>query len=167
MKKIIGSIIFLFAFVALLSSFNGEHEFYISTTSIDYNKKSKSLEITQQFTTHDIEKAILKSSKIDLNIAEKNENPKSDSIIFAYIQSGFEIDGIQLNWVGKEFNLDETLWIYLESDSTEKPKKLEITNTLLTEEFESQSNITHVNFMGNQQTHSFNKLSKTFTYSIK
>lgn len=167
MKKIFFSILVIISFVTLSSGFKTVHEFYISTTSIDYNRKSKSIEITQQFTAHDVEKAILKSTKIDLNIAEKNEHPKCDSILFAYVQSGFELEGIELNWVGREFNLDETLWIYLESDSIEKPKVLEVRNSLLTETFPLQSNITHVNFLGDQQTHSFNKISTTFTYSIK
>lgn len=168
-KKI--HILFLFLFLFLgLSSFSVLHEFYISITSIDYNKKSKSIEITHQFIAHDVEKAILKESKIDLNLDEPNEYLKADSVLFAYILSHFNItakNDLELKWIGREVNLDETLWVYIETSKIDKPETLVVKNTFLIDDFETQSNITHVNFGTKQQTFSFNRLNKTHTYSVK
>ena len=161
--------LFVLAISLCCFSFKLVHEYYISITSIDYNSKTKSLEITQQFIAHDVEKAILKESNIDLNLSEPNEYPKADSLLFAYVSNHFELKSsnvVKLTYVGKEISLDETLWIYIQSDSIEKPKSLTIINTVLTEVFEAQSNITHVNFGSKQQTQSFNKLKKNHTFSI-
>ncbi|MFB0997547.1 MAG: hypothetical protein QMC28_02445, partial [Flavobacteriales bacterium] len=80
------SLVFLAAIV-LLSSFTLLHDFYISITSVDYNQESNKLEITCQFTTHDMEKAILSLHNIDLNFGEPNEHEKADSLLFDYMVS--------------------------------------------------------------------------------
>jgi len=154
----------------LLFSFSNLHDFFISITSIDYNNDSNKLEVSCQFTTHDIEKAIISAHKIDLNLCEPNEYPKADSVLFEYIKSNFNLRSIatiSYNFVGKEVNLDETLWVYIESSKVSKPDKLEIENTFLVDDFESQSNITHVNFGKKQQSFSFNRLHKVNTYTVK
>jgi hypothetical protein len=145
------------------------HDFYISITSVDYNQKSHKLEITSQFTTHDIEKAILSIHDIDLNLGEPNEYEKSDSLLFDYIVSNLKLNTtitLGYSYVGKEVNLDETLWVYIETSEIEIPKKLEVKNTFLIDDFDLQSNITHVNFGKKQQTFSFNRISKTHTYKV-
>ncbi len=170
MKKSTLFALLILATILLCSNSRTLHEYYISITSIDYNSQSKSLEITQQFITHDVEKAILKESKIDLNLAEPNEHPKADSLLFAYISYHLELSAkknIELNWVGREVNLDESLWIYLQSEKIEKPESLTILNSCLTEVFKSQSNITHVNFGDKQQTQAFHQQKKTHTFKLK
>jgi len=102
MKKNTFQALFVLCLGALCYGFNMVHEYYISITSIDYNTESKSLEITHQFIAHDVEKAILKKSNIDLNLAEPNEHPKADSILFAYLNDRFELSSdknIELNWI--------------------------------------------------------------------
>ena len=86
MKK---STLFAFLFLVLSSlCFSNKvlHEYYISITSIDYNAESKSLEITQQFIAHDVEKAILKEYNIELHLSEADEYPKADSLLMLYIK---------------------------------------------------------------------------------
>lgn len=163
------SLVFLAAIV-LLSSFTLLHDFYISITSVDYNQESNKLEITCQFTTHDMEKAILSLHNIDLNFGEPNEHEKADSLLFDYMVSHFKINTtstLDFSFVGKEVNLDEMLWVYIESSELEKPKLLEVENTFLIDDFEAQSNITHVNFGKKKHTFSFNRISKTHTYKVK
>lgn len=163
------SLVFL-ATIVLLSSFTLLHDFYISITSVDYNQDSHKLEITCQFTTHDIEKAILSLHNIDLNLGEPNEHEKADSLLFSYIVSNFKLNTtstLVYNYVGREVNLDETLWVYIESPEIEKPNQLEVENTFLIDYFDLQSNITHVNFGKKQHTFSFNRMSKTHTFKVK
>lgn len=170
MKKLSLSALLTLTIILLFFSFNAAHEYYISITSIDYNTESKSLEITQQFIAHDVEKAILKESNIDLNLAEPNEHPKADSLLYSYISERFQLsesNEIALKWVGREVNLDETLWVYLQSEQLAKPTILHVTNSVLTEIFEPQSNITHVNFGEKQQTQAFHKQKKSHTFKLK
>ncbi|MEN9002192.1 MAG: DUF6702 family protein, partial [Flavobacteriales bacterium] len=160
---------FISAF-ALLYSFSLVHEFYISITSLDYNQESQKLEISCQFTAHDMEQAILTLHDIDLNLGEPNEHEKADSYLYSYIVSNLKLTAsseIKYSYIGKEVSLDETLWIYIESSKLDKPTELQVENTFLIDEFESQANITHVNFGTRQQTFSFNRLNKINTYTIK
>ena len=160
----------MFATLLLLSSFTLVHDFFISITSLDYNSESKKLEITCQFTAHDIEKAMVSLHDIDLNLGESNEYEKADSLLFSYFLSSFKLNDnatAQYNFVGKEVNLDETLWLYIETSEMEKPTQLTVENTFLIDEFEAQSNITHLNFGTKQQTFSFNRISKIHTYTVK
>jgi hypothetical protein len=85
-----------------------------------------------------------------LNFGEPNEHEKADSLLFDYMVSHFKINTtstLDFSFVGKEVNLDEMLWVYIESTELEKPKLLEVENTFLIDDFEAQSNITHVNFL--------------------
>ena len=170
MKK---STLFAFLIIAVsLLCFSNKivHEYYISITSIDYNVESKSLEITQQFIAHDVEEAILKEYDIDLNLSEANEHPEADNYLIKYVNSRFKLTTdkeIKLTWVGKEVNLDETLYLYFQSNEIEKPSSLSVVNTCLTEVFHAQSNITHVNFAEKQLTQSFHQQKKTHTFIIK
>ena len=169
MKKNVRNSLVFFTAIALLFSFTFVHDFFISITSVDYNNNSQKLEISCQFTAHDIEKAILETDGIDLNLGEPNEHEQADGILFKYITSNFKLSSntsIEYSYIGKEVNLDETLWVYIESTKVDKPENLEVENTFLIDEFDSQSNITHVNFGKKQQTFSFNRLSKTHTYKV-
>lgn len=167
MKK---SSLFAFLFLAITLmcySFNAVHEYYISITHIDYNPKSKTIEISQQYIAHDVEKAIFKEQNVDLHLAEPNEHPKADSLLALYFQENFKIStdtAVQLNWVGREVKLDETLLIYLQSESMQEPAKLTVKNTSLTNVFPAQSNITHVKVGEKQLTKSINRITNAHTF---
>ena len=151
----------------LLNGFGTLHEYYISITNIDYNPMSQTIEISQQYIAHDVEKAIFKEQNVDLHLAEPNEHPKADSLLALYFQENFKIStdtAVQLNWVGREVKLDETLLIYLQSETIQEPAKLTVKNTSLTNVFSAQSNITHVKVGEKQLTKSINRITNTHTF---
>ena len=151
----------------LLNGFAMLHEYYISITHIDYNPLSRTIEISQQYIAHDVEKAILMKHKVNLHLAEPNEHPKADSILEVYFRDNFELSvdsTIHLNWVGREVKLDESLLIYLQSDEMNRPEEITVKNTSLTEVFPAQSNITHVKIGNQQLTKSINRITNTHTF---
>ncbi len=157
----------IFTLALLLGSFELLHEYYISITHIDYNPKSKTIEVSQQYIAHDVEKAIFNRYKVNLHLAEPNEHPKADSLLELYFQDNFKItidSTIQLNWVGREVKLDETFLIYLQSDEMKEPTKLTVKNTSLTDVFPAQSNITHVKIGEKQLTKSINRITNTLNF---
>jgi len=154
----------------LLNGFGTLHEYYISITNIDYNPMSQTIEISQQYIAHDVEKAILRKHNVNLHLAEPNEHPQADSILEVYFRDNFELSidsTIQLNWIGREVKLDESLFIYLQSEKIEQPDKLTVKNTSLTEVFPAQSNITHVKIGDQQHTKSINRITNTHTFTAQ
>lgn len=153
--------------LTLFYSFEALHEYYISITNIEYNPISKTIEISQQYIAHDVEKAIFTKHNVHLHLAEPNEHPKADSILEVYVRDNFELSvdsAIHLNWVGREVKLDESLLIYLQSNEMKSPERITVKNTSLTEVFPAQSNITHVKIGSQQHTKSINKITNTHTF---
>lgn len=132
------------------------HEYYVTITQIDYNEQSQSLEISIKFFTDDLEYAMAQSKDGQkLFLGTEKEAPEADQSIFAYVQGRFQLDvdgtKVTLEWLGKEVELNET-WIYLEVKNVASIEQLEISNELLTETFETQTNIIHVNVMGQKKS---------------
>jgi len=122
-----------------------------------------------KFTAHDIEKAIIKESKIDLHLGEKNQHPKTDSLLNNYILDKFIVQSdkkINLKYIGNEFSLDETLLVYFEAKNVVNPMKIKIENTLLTEVFSRQENVVHVELFKKTKTYSFNKINTNHTFKF-
>ena len=74
---------------------------------------------------------------------EKTKNV--DEFIFDYLNVEFVLtdkDGKTkpLKWVGREIDA-ESIWIYLETDSTESPEGYNLRNTLFFESFPEQANL--------------------------
>jgi hypothetical protein len=161
-------IISLFTLVLVLSSFK-LHTYYVSVCSIDYNTSNKNIEVSLKFIAHDIEKAIDNEYGIDLNIGEPNQYVAIDSVLNLYIKDHFQLTTnntvIHLELLGKEFNLDESFYVYYQAPQENKPSILSIDNSLLTSAFPGQENITHINFGTIQKSYSFNKINTHYTYN--
>jgi hypothetical protein len=160
-------IISLFTLVLVLSSFT-LHTYYVSVCSIDYNTLNNNIEVSLKFIAHDLEKAIESEYGIDLNIGEPIQYEQTDSILNLYIKDHFKLTNnntvINLELLGKEFNLDESFYVYYQAAQETKPSELIIHNTLLTSTFPGQENITHINFGTIQKSYSFNKINTQYTY---
>lgn len=143
--------------------FSFVHDYYVSITTVDYNQKQNSLQITIQFTTHDLEKAIFENYNVDLNLAEQNESQESDSLLNLYIQKNFKIhlQGVKqkIEYLGREVDLDERAFLYFEALGVKNPKEIDIENSFLIEVFEAQQNVTHINVWEKQQSYVFTKMN--------
>ena len=101
------------------------HDFFVSVAILDYNEESKSIEITFKFIAHDVEKSFNDQYFGDLKLGASNEHKKADSLLFQYITQHFNLEEngriLNLKFVGKEINLDESLFVYLEIPNVKKP----------------------------------------------
>lgn len=119
------------------------HKFYISTTDITYNAKSKHLEIIMKCFVDDFDKSLESFAQQKVFIGTVKEHPKSDSLIRSYVQQHFMIHQenklIEVNVLGFETDQDY-IWLYVESGSFNKKLSTQITNTILFDSFEEQQN---------------------------
>jgi hypothetical protein len=127
------------------------HPVHISVTEINYNEKSKSLQIVSRIFIDEMELGVRGQLKQpDLDLLE----PKSgttQTLIQNYLAQHFKIkiDGKQVkqNFLGFERE-DVSLVCYIEIENVKKLKALEVMNDVVTEIHDDQSNLVHVTYKG-------------------
>lgn len=138
---LLSKLIFL-AYCALL-----HHPFYMSVTQMDYNAQSRSFEVAVKVFTNDMEEALKKKYNVQCQLLTTKEHPKTDEYLNQYLQSRFQlkVEGVQKDFVfvGKEKE-DDACWVYLEFPDIASPRKLYVSQQILTEMFATQNNIVHV-----------------------
>ena len=120
------------------------HPFHLSKTNMEY--KGQTLQISTHIFIDDLEKALGERGYTKLFVGTSKENPKTDSLIGAYIQEKMKVSinqkKVALRWVGKERSKDmQAVWVYLESDKVGSLKQISVKNDLLMEIYNDQQNI--------------------------
>lgn len=128
------------------------HPFFISLTEIRQNPNSKNLEIAQKIFWDDLEVSLSKYHNEPFDILNPKDEKNLNEKIGSYLTSHFEIwvDGkkVKLNYLGFEVE-EDAIWAYFESTPVSISNQVEIRNSILLQEIESQQNIVHMYFPGN------------------
>lgn len=158
---------------ALLFSFYiGIHPIHISVTEINYNEKSKSLQITSRIFVDELElgiRAQRKEPELDLE-APKDQTTKQ--LIKNYFAAHFKIkiDGkpAQLNFLGFEKE-DLSMVSYIEIENVKKLKTVEVFDDLVTEIHDDQSNLVHITYKSPVKSVRLTreKTTEIFTFELK
>ncbi|WP_422091215.1 DUF6702 family protein [Tenacibaculum ovolyticum] len=135
----------LFLILPLLSF--GVHKYYISLTEIAYKEKTNSVQMIMNVFMDDIETAINKDYKVNLQLTTKNEFEKTDSLFFNYLNKHFKVKinskKVNYRFIGKEYDGD-IVYFYLEIDNVLNPESIDIENDVLIEHFPEQQNLVKV-----------------------
>ncbi len=133
--------------VILCSGFYIHHEFYVSLAEIRYNPKTECMEVSLRIFPDDMDRVLEERWGITTSLVTELEHPAADSLVESYLADHFqiELDGtrLPLTYLGKEAESD-VMWCYLESEPIGRPAEIMVYNSLLTEVFEGQVNITQV-----------------------
>ena|SRR5215203_1116485 len=123
------------------------HPLHVTVTEINYDEKDKALEIMMRIFADDLETTLRKAQNVpDLDVT--NPKPMSlDEMMRSYLSTNFAIslDGKSqtVNYIGNE--RDGAAFIfYIEVPKVRKWSKISVTNAVLTEVFDDQSNLVHV-----------------------
>ena len=153
-KKITHAVIYSFTiiFVVILSSFNDKkHPYYISLVDVKYDAKQSSLQISTRMFVNDLEDALRKTSKTNIDIINPTVKSQADTILFSYIKQrlNFTVNSKKqkFNFIGYEKE-EESIWTYLEIQKVTLPKKLIIDTKLLYDFLPNETNIVHVEING-------------------
>lgn len=153
--------------IGLLGSFMA-HKFYLSSTDITYNAKSKNLEIILKCFIDDFDKAMEDYGNQKLYIGTDKESFESDSLIGLYLSKHFFIHQndrpLNIQFLGFETDQDY-IWIYLESERYNIKSTTNITNTVLFELIEEQQN--KVRLLVGEQSYSGSCLTHTPSIEFK
>jgi hypothetical protein len=127
------------------------HPFFISICQINHNARSKTLEMAVKIFTSDLETALEAQGSGSLNLGTPREAGGADEIIAAYLNREMEIkvngQVAKGTFIGKEVEMD-VIWCYMEYPNITDVREFDMTNRLLMEQFESQTNIVHITVNG-------------------
>lgn len=141
------------------------HPVHISVTEINYNEKSKSLQIVSRIFIDEMELGVRGQLKQpDLDLLEPKNGSTTQTLIQNYLAQHFKIkmDGkpAKQNFLGFERE-DVSLVCYIEIENVKKLKTLEVMNDVVTEIHDDQSNLVHVTYKGPVKSVRLNR-DKTF-----
>jgi hypothetical protein len=128
------------------------HPFFISLTEIRQNPNSKNLEVAQKIFWDDLEVSLASYHKESFDILKPSDKNRLNEKIGSYLTTQFEIwiDGkkVKLNYLGFEVD-EDAIWAYFESSPVTILSQIEVRNSILLQEIDSQQNIIHMYFPGN------------------
>ena len=145
------------------------HPMYISISQINHNQQNESIELTMKIFVDDLMEAIEREKGVKLYLGEAKEHPKSDSIINTYIREHLDIHVneslVDMNFLGWELEQD-ALWCYLEGLEIPSISSMNIRNTILMDQFDTQTNIVHVDIVSAKRSVLLNKGKKEDSISF-
>jgi hypothetical protein len=149
------------------------HPIHISVTEINYNEKSKSLQMTSRIFVDEMELGVRTQRKEpELDILEPKNNITTKELIHNYLMAHIKIkiDGkpAKINFLGFEKE-DISFVSYLEIENVKKLKRIEVFNDLITEIHDDQSNLVHVTYRSPVKSVRLTRenVSEIFTFNIK
>jgi hypothetical protein len=136
----------------LLSSF---HPYYVSVTDLKYNEQEKTVQISCRTFTDNIEDALKKLYKKQIDILHPKDKKEVENLLTDYINKHIKIK-VNGKWQTIQFigyeKEEEAIWSYIEIKNVELPKSVVIENTLLYDYLPQQINMVHIEVKGNKQS---------------
>ena len=128
------------------------HPLHVSVTEIEYSEKNKSLQIISRIFIDDLETSIRSKIKDEnLDLLEPGPGRTTDQLVTSYLNDHLKIrlDGkpAKIKYLAHEIE-DVAIICYLEIEGVKKIKQIEITNHVIQETHEDQSNLVHVTYKG-------------------
>ena len=156
MKKIFLLFTFLLTF---LVSAKPIHPYHVGSVEINYNAKTKTFEISAKFFLDDLENSLNAKYNKTLHFGEEKSKAGLDQALENYFAEYFKLKSnnkfLKINYLGFEED-KESVNVYLESEATETPKKVETAVSLLYSFFDDQMNIVHIIVNGERKSSKLN-----------
>ena len=156
MKKFFLLFTFLLTF---LVSAKPIHPYHVGSVEINYNAKTKTFEISAKFFLDDLENSLNAKYNKTLHFGEEKSKAGLDQALENYFAEYFKLKSnnkfLKFNYLGFEED-KESVNVYLESEATEMPKKVETAVSLLYSFFDDQMNIVHIIVNGERKSSKLN-----------
>ena len=163
---------FIFLFIIQLGIHGYEnHEFYVSTTSVDFVLDKNEIQIISKFFLDDLENLIkFQKPNTSLNF-ENTSNEDNNLIVRDFIHKNFKISinkkKQELKYLGYELK-DDLLVVYYETQfSDSEIFNVEVFNSFLVNYIETQKNIVHLKFKNLKKSFLLTSLNKSLQYSFE
>lgn len=131
------------------------HPIYVSVTEINHNASDKTLEISCKIFTDDFEKVLTGKYKMKIDLTSPKDKAAMDKIVSDYLQNHLAIktDGkvVSLMYLGFERE-EAAVYTYFQVNNIASVNKIEITNSILHDLYDTQINIMHIVVNGNRKS---------------
>lgn len=135
------------------------HPYHVGSVEINYNAKTKTFEISAKFFLDDLENSLNAKYNKTLRFGEEKSKAGLDQALENYFAEYFKLKSnnkfLKINYLGFEED-KESVNVYLESEMTEMPKKVETAVSLLYSFFDDQMNIVHIIVNGERKSSKLN-----------
>jgi len=141
------------------------HQFFISTTDIQFKSEEKRAEITIQVFTHDINLLLENANYKTIDLGTKKENDGIDIFLVNYLSDNFVLQDYRWKYIGKKVGTEYTLF-FLEIEDFSLSPKIAILNSLFMDLYNKQRNI--VNFYNGEiiQSASMTNTEPVFSFNF-
>ncbi|WP_443936931.1 DUF6702 family protein [Pedobacter sp. MW01-1-1] len=128
-------------------SFSEKHPLHVSTTEVNYNERTKSLEISARVFTDDFEAILVKLYKQKTDLLNEQLKDEMNELVRKYMLTHLQIKinnkVTAFKYIGFEVD-HEAVNVYLEAEKVPTPKSLSIASTILYDLYNDQMSILHV-----------------------
>ena len=139
----------------LILSFSGLHPFHVTVSELIYKEEDKAVQIMHKIFVDDFEQTLNKAYQVDLDILALKDTKSIDSLVQDYLSKHFKVSingkEQEIVYLGSELDAN-VLWCYQEIYKVRRPKVFTITNRVMFEEFDDQSNLVHTTLNGELKT---------------
>jgi hypothetical protein len=123
------------------------HSYYVSTTNMEFNTQTETIDVSIKTTAHDFEHILETKYNLRIHIETIADSSEIGLYIQTYLAENFIIksNDVQatMKYIGKEVTLRDELFFFISFAGVKNPKTIQIKNTLLFTEFAQQQNIVH------------------------
>ncbi|MDW3208989.1 MAG: DUF6702 family protein [Reichenbachiella sp.] len=123
------------------------HAFHVSVCEIEYDEKQRRLEITHRIFLDDLEIALTDWSGEQVDVLNPPDFKQLDQMIGKYLteRASYSLNGksVDVSYVGSEKE-ESVMYAYQVISNVKKVKSLKVTNTVLMETYDDQTNIVHM-----------------------
>ena len=157
MKKLL---IFLLAIFLVNTSFTRKlHPYHVGSVEVNYSDKSKTYQITARLFIDDLEAAVNKKYGKNLHFQDEKDKAAMNDALKSYCSEYFKLKSdnkfLKINYLGFEED-KESVDIYLESEETPHPEKVETAVSFLYNLYDDQMNIVHIIVGGQRKSQKLN-----------
>lgn len=136
----------------ILAFFVSLHPIHLSITEIEHSEKSKALQITMRIFIDDLETSIRgKVKDEELDILDPGKGRTTDELVKAYLADLVKVKVdkkfVKINYLGNEIE-GPAMICYVEVENIKKFSTIEITNKVILDIYDDQSNLVNVNYKG-------------------
>ena len=126
------------------------HPIHLSITEVEYNEKSRALQMTTRIFIDDLELAIRKQTNDEeLDLLDPGKGKSTNDLVKAYLADHIKVKVdkkvVKTNYIGNEIE-GPAIICYVEIENIKKFSTIEVTNKVNLEIHDDQSNLVNVNY---------------------
>ena len=147
------------------------HPVHVSVTNMDIDPESGEISLAVKLFSDDLQDLIHRKYGVLLNIVDQEDPGDKIAAVNSYISESFQcmVNGntrVLLEYQESRMN-EEAIWLYYHSGTGERIRRVEISNRLMLEKFEDQTNLIILSYPDVQNGYRLNNKNTELSLNIK